>query len=379
MCYVLYILQCLTNNKDEEIRVIILCSIFILPLCFVKDWESLSILSKIKTFVYAMVVLFVVTAPPWTRGEAHPRDLNEFLYDRKTWVSSNFFRTLGTFAFATVYHDCIFPVKQSMKDQTINGWSKVSKFALFLVTVISAVLGVFGFVHFRIDGNEYPPNLFIHDGRLFDSNNELFKIARYVLVGLMLMTVPLCVHVARDYIEAIKEKITQKDNITEIKNENIIKQTIEGGNVQNGNTENDVDVIVNSNLKTTECCNKTNNKEVCNNDNTKDGNCISRFLKLFEMTMLEYVITISVYLVIILLSIKANGNKAIEHVIDMVGDYACAGIAFVLPPVIFFCTFKRKEYSVFKLMASLMVLAFGLFCWFYETTKTFFGWEWKFE
>ena len=209
----MFIIECLKLEHDP-LKVIILCSVFILPLCFVKDWESLSILSKIKTFVYGMIVLFVVIAPPfdkWTQDNV-VRDMNEFISDRKTWFSLNIFRSLGTFAFGTVYHDCIFPVKATMKNQSLSAWNKVSKFSLVMVTLISGVLGVGGFVNFRIKpGQQIKPgvdrafksNVFSNDANhLFGENNYLFHAARYTLVALMLMTVPLCVHVARDYIDA---------------------------------------------------------------------------------------------------------------------------------------------------------------------------------
>ena len=232
----MFIIECLKWEK-ETLRTILLCTLVILPLCFVKDWESLSILSKIKAVVYASLVLFVLIVPPfdqWTQ-ENVVRDMDDFIHDQKTWFSLNIYKSLGTFTFGTVYHDCIFPVKKTMKDQSLSGWSKVSKFALFMVTVISGVLGVGGFVNFRIkehSDRQFKSNIFSNgeNDRLFGPNNKLFDAARMILVALMLMTVPMCVHVARDYIDAIKIKISGEDKITSNVNESAMAQTIEGGN-----------------------------------------------------------------------------------------------------------------------------------------------------
>ena len=78
-----------------------------------------------------------------------------------------------------------------------------------------------------------------------------------------------------------------------------------------------------------------------------------------------------------------NQDTNIVDVIDCVGDYCCAGIAFILPPIIFLCTFKRKEYSVWTLIIVILILCFGIFFWFFETTKTVlpekYRWEWQFD
>ena len=97
----MFIIECLKWEK-ETLRTILLCTLVILPLCFVKDWESLSILSKIKAVVYASLVLFVLIVPPfdqWTQ-ENVVRDMDDFIHDQKTWFSLNIYKSLGTFTFA---------------------------------------------------------------------------------------------------------------------------------------------------------------------------------------------------------------------------------------------------------------------------------------
>ena len=87
------------------------------------------------------------------------------------------------------------------------------------------------------------------------------------------------------------------------------------------------------------------------------------------MSIEEYLISIGVYALImfssILLASKETTN--IVDVIDIVGDYCCAGIGFVLPPIIFLCTFNYKEYSTCTLMTVILVLCFGVFFWTFET------------
>ena len=78
----------------------------------------------------------------------------------------------------------------------------------------------------------------------------------------------------------IKQKITGKDKITSVDvDENTMAQTIEGGN-KTGKITNDIKINVT----------KISNETSGNERDTINVNCCVRFLKLFEMSIEEYVV-----------------------------------------------------------------------------------------
>ena len=356
VCYIMFISEC-TGLTSRNL--VILCTLTILPLCFVKDWESLSILSKIKTFVYAMVVLFILFRPStdiYSTDAQRTRAFGEFISDRSTWFSLNIFQSIGTFAFGTIYHDCLFPVRKTMKTKSVRDWAKTSSFTLIIVYLISTLLGVGGFINFRPISRSLGSNVFTNseDGRLF-SDDIWFKAARFMLVGLMLMTVPLCVHCSRDYIEAIITKIGALCGDKTVENE--MKMHMEGGTNKQTITE----------MMEVEA------------SKSKNENYALRFLRMFKMTATEYLITISLFAFSLFGSIWLSNKSGVEVIIDAIGNYALCAIGFVFPPIIFLCTFKRKEYSVWTLFMVLLILTWGLFIWFYETSHHMKLSDWKFE
>eukprot|EP01083_Nonionella_stella_P140327 430146_1 len=323
MAYIMFIQEC-TGFGTQGL--VLLCVVTALPLCFMKDWESLSILSKIKAFVYAMIVLVVLVKPPFDdRIQKKAKDLSTFLYQtRTTWFSWNVFESLGTFAFASIYHDCMFPVKKTMRDQSIGAWSKASKVTLSIAFIINIVLGIGGFVNFRPKEKKFPENIFeAGKDRLF-TDDIVFRRCRDILVALLLVTVPLCVHCARDYVEAMCSKISEI-----MCEKSTVQNEIDGAGQT---TENNVAIRIPN----------TSDAEAQDARESGESNNIVEFATKFKMSATEYVISIGLFATSLFLAIVFCESTGIVGVIDAIGDYASASIGFIFPPIIYLCTFGKE-------------------------------------
>ena len=206
---------CIKQSVDLEIELFnlkkygtlivvgICCVVF--PLGFVKDWESLSIISKLKTFVYATLILFILV-----RGATDPLSSSQSFEWTKIdgWISKNWTDGLGIIAFAMVFHDSIFPAWRSMKDKSTKTWNKTSLITSFLTMSLNLIIGIGGVINFS--GKKIPTMILTSDTdiRIF-SNDKWFRIARMMLVSIMLMTLPIYVAVLREYIESIINVITK--------------------------------------------------------------------------------------------------------------------------------------------------------------------------
>lgn len=94
-----------------------------------------------------------------------------------------------------------------------------------------------------------------------------------------------------------------------------------------------------------------------------------RFVDKFKMTAVEYVITISVFALAVMLSVSLKGEGGIKFVMEIVGDVGCSGMAFLLPPIIFLRIFKKKEYSMFFLISVILVFILGMGIWIQMVAK----------
>ena len=84
-------------------QLILLCIGSMLPLCFVKDWESLAILSKIKTFVFAAVTLLIVCRAAFDeKVQTKAKPVEEFFDNQATWFSIGALESFGKMAFAVM-------------------------------------------------------------------------------------------------------------------------------------------------------------------------------------------------------------------------------------------------------------------------------------
>ena len=83
-----------------------------LPFCFMKDWESLAILSKIKTVVFALVTLLIILKAAFDEKiQSKAISFDAFLGTQKTWFSLDVVHSFGTFAFGVLFADtyeCIY-------------------------------------------------------------------------------------------------------------------------------------------------------------------------------------------------------------------------------------------------------------------------------
>lgn len=225
--------------------------------------------------------------------------------------------------------------------------------------MILGIGGGFTFRYKKRSHHEFHSNIFsvVDTKRLF-SDDYWFLTGRLILVSLMLMTIPICVHVTRDYIESIiriLNKQQQNQNNSDIINP--IKKNLET-QIQITTKEKNIGESVGNNLI----------KKI---NNPSSNNFI---IKHFTMTKLEYVISICTFIFIMAISIlliRFDKNGGIDNVIGIVGNYGTASIAFVLPPIIYLKTFNLKESSIINSICVFIVFLFGIFIWGYQTMETF--------
>ena len=249
-----------------------------------------------------------------------------------------------------------------MRDQSLREWNRASKFTMLLVFIINVILGIGAFFNFR--RYDLPDNLFKRENGQFKLWNDDWWShgASWMLVGLMVMTVPLCVHVTREYVEAIIIKISElrashnnKDRV--VTDEEAVRTEIERGQEK-------------KTVSTMESQNGELGQENAKETETENAsNCMVGLVGKFQMTPSEYIITISVFALAVLLSVALKGDGGIKKVMEVVGDIGCSGMAFLLPPIIFVRTFKKKEYSLFCLVSAILVFLLGMGIWIHMVVR----------
>lgn len=398
--YILYIHAILdaevSSFMNLDLFTIILCTAFCLPLCFVKDWESLAIISKIKTFVYIVVVLFVIIRGCTDNyyGKHYKQyTLSNYVSQKNTWVNiRGTFKSIGVFAFGSIFHDCMFPAYKSMTNQSLSAWKKTSVMTVTFTFCISMILGIAGAFNFRPMVGAVSDKIFTSksDKRLW-SNDGWFLFIRCILACLMLMTVPICIHVSREYLQSMIENINEiwlNSNFSESKvtiNEEkmdvkiILHEqqsrkksslTIEFSGEMDSNSE------INANKERTV-------KAVVVESEGKIEKEIELTLKekiksVFSMTTMEYVLSIGCFCAVLFGAIGI-GDGNIMDVIDILGSYIMISIGFILPPVIYMHTFSvRKLFddaqvsfaAGAKFIALWICILWGVFIWINETVNT---------
>ena len=317
-----------TTFFNDKIVTVSLCLIISGPLCFVGNLESFSMISQFKTFVISIVVLFIIirgATDTYHKNENYPdfESFSNFTSSAKAWINKDsWFDSIGTFLFALLSQDCIFPLYRSMKDQSTSAFRKMISAAMAMTVVILVVTGGSSVLIFQA---ELPQNILnARDDKRIFSNDVWFGICRYLAAMTLFLTLPLCIGVAREYFVSIYDVFNENSS----QSENNMTQT--SSNTIESNLHKQIQI---------------SNNEPHSHSKT-EANVESELLQLFKMRIIEYIGT--VLGLVITLSAPFLLSEGINDILGMIGDYGCSTMAMILPPILHWSTHQGGVVGLLK-------------------------------
>lgn len=132
-----------TNNRQDVVATTILCTVFMLPLCMMRDVSSLERYSAFKICVVLLIVVIVIYL--WANTER-----NEAPDVVGHWVAihGGVIESLGTYVFAFAAQNTIHLVYQLIKPTQSQHFHKTTTLGITLSSVISMAMGFFVYMTF---------------------------------------------------------------------------------------------------------------------------------------------------------------------------------------------------------------------------------------
>ena len=323
---------------NDKIVTVSLCLIISGPLCFVGNLESFSMISQFKTFVISIVVLFIIirgATDTYHKNENYPdfESFSTFAGSTKAWINKDsWFDSIGTFFFAMVSQDAIFPLHRSMKDQSTSAFQKMISIAMVMTAIMLVVTGGSSVLIFQA---RLPQNILdARDEERVFSNDVWFGICRYLAAVTLSLTLPLLIGVAREYFVSIYDVFNENSS----QSENNVTQSSSNSHTIEPNCHKQIQIPNDEpDLKTDP------NLETETTSSTKH-NC--EFLQLFKMRVIEYIgATFSLTVTLLAPFLLSEG---INDILGMLGDFGVSILAMILPPILHFCTHEGGVFGLLK-------------------------------
>ena len=159
-----------------------------LPLSMQRDMASLSITSLFSVLADVILVAFITAYSPMKETVQDAGGFARVLGDDA--VNPTLFIGLGILSTAMACQHSAFIVSGSLENKTMKRWATVTGFSIGISAVLCMLLGVAGYLGFL---NETQGNVLNN----FDQDNNMAKIARFLLAITMFFTYPMELFVAR--------------------------------------------------------------------------------------------------------------------------------------------------------------------------------------
>ena len=119
-----------------------------LPLSLLRNMASLEWSSSLSILSVVVIVAIVVIEVPTVEEKNGAIENYQAVYTfaRSTWLAG-----VGTMAFAFVCHHSSFIVYNSLKDNSIPNWNKVTHCSLLISLFLCLVLAITGYLNFQSD------------------------------------------------------------------------------------------------------------------------------------------------------------------------------------------------------------------------------------
>lgn len=173
---------------QREVMVVVASMFLIVPLALQRDMASLAFTSLLSVTADIILVGFIVAYSPWQDNVAAAGGFGEVLATES--VNSTLFIGLGILSTAMACQHSAFIVSGSLENKTSARWSSVTFRSILLSTLLSAVMGIFGYLGYLEGTRGDILNNFPRDS--IESN-----AARTLLAITMVFTYPMELFVAR--------------------------------------------------------------------------------------------------------------------------------------------------------------------------------------
>eukprot|EP00730_Choanoeca_flexa_P019843 TRINITY_DN9705_c0_g1_i6.p1 TRINITY_DN9705_c0_g1~~TRINITY_DN9705_c0_g1_i6.p1 ORF type:complete len:450 (+),score=105.19 TRINITY_DN9705_c0_g1_i6:152-1501(+) len=172
---------------DPRVVIVIFTFTVMMPLSMLKKLEYLAKWSGLALFGVAVLILITCIEGNRLKHTPERGNVNAFFQTR-------FVQAIGVMAFAYVMHHNCFLVYASIKDTSIDKFSKVTHVSVGTAAVLSVILGVGGFYAF---GNGTKDDVLDN----FPDDNRAANAARFFFALAIMLTYPIECFVAREVIE----------------------------------------------------------------------------------------------------------------------------------------------------------------------------------
>ena len=180
--------------RDRTVVIILFSTIFILPLCLLRDMSSLAWSSFVSVLADFILVGILVSAAPEAaevQGISVETENAPFALIRPT-----IFAGIGSMSFAFTCHHSSFFVHGSMRKPTARRWSIVTHLSVGISFIACTVLGLAGYLTFF---SQVESDILNN----FDNGDGIINFARALLASTMIFTYPMEQYVARHSLNAI--------------------------------------------------------------------------------------------------------------------------------------------------------------------------------
>uniref|UniRef100_A0A669Q8Y5 Putative sodium-coupled neutral amino acid transporter 11 n=1 Tax=Phasianus colchicus TaxID=9054 RepID=A0A669Q8Y5_PHACC len=172
---------------DRRFIILVTTIIFTLPLSLYRDIAKLGKVSLVSLLL-TVVILVIVMVRTITLGPQVPKSENAWIF-----AKSNAIQAIGVMSFAFICHHNSFLIYGSLKEPTLNNWSRITHVSVLLAVVISVLFAACGYMTFT----GYT------EGDIFENycrDDNLATFGRFCYGVTVILTFPLECFVTREVV-----------------------------------------------------------------------------------------------------------------------------------------------------------------------------------
>jgi len=176
---------------DREVVMMVTSLVIMVPLSMLRDISQLAATSFLSVAADAVLVVIVVIYAPVKESVSEAGGFGQVVQD--FWINSRLFIGLGVLSTAMACQHSAFLISGTLQDKTVSRWAKVTGRSLAAATLLSLLLGVFGFLGYLGDTQGDILNN-------FEAESRAVNAARTLLAITMFFTYPMESFVARHVV-----------------------------------------------------------------------------------------------------------------------------------------------------------------------------------
>ena len=335
---------------NRELVMCISATFIILPLCLMKNLDSLAWSSSFSVFSdIALALIVAIGAPSTAAKQGIVMDASQLSFVRPT-----IFAGLGTISFAFVCQHNSFLVFRSLKEPTFQSWTNVAHGSLIVSFSVCCTFGLAGYLNF-LDHTK---------GNVLDNFSETDKtitVARFFLAICMILTFPMECFVARHCLLSILNKYYSNRNI--LSESTVFKRIIDvlsasssssssvsynskiASDDNNDNNDNNEDSSRSSIVMNTLHSNDNNNMDEQDSNNVdtfSDANNQNK-LNILDSTRARITVTTFLWASTLLISILSTD---LSIVLALTGCLAASFLGYIIPGLVYIKTYDNDFHNM---------------------------------